>query len=262
MTGPSRELIAHRGLERPGYISQPVSESVGIARGPFYYYIFGCSFAMPSPNSRDPSAEAGMRGGRSQMWSSQGMEDQIAAFRYQIRSSFVGQRVWPESLLRSRRRKSQKIVEKVLSGECELPDSRDVRVAAAKHSKARLYSEDKADDQDRKEKKKKYTEDIILRTGRRGRKDCLIKDWNERREEEGIQGRSAWRGAEGKGGVEAARRVATVERWLWRVWATSQYRILVPTFVQLDQSRPEIQPPRFSSRPLIVSRSLVAERIF
>lgn len=32
------------------------------------------------------------------------MEDQIADFRYQIRSNHVGQRVWPESLLRSRRK--------------------------------------------------------------------------------------------------------------------------------------------------------------
>jgi hypothetical protein len=86
------------------------------------------------------------------MWSSQGMEDQIAYFRYQIRSNHVGQRLWPESLLRSRR-KVKDCFFKVLSGECELPDSRDVRVAAAKHSKARLYSEDKADDQDREKEK-------------------------------------------------------------------------------------------------------------
>lgn len=32
------------------------------------------------------------------------MEDQIADFRYQIRSNYVGQRVWAESLLRSRRK--------------------------------------------------------------------------------------------------------------------------------------------------------------
>jgi hypothetical protein len=52
---------------------------------------------------------------------------------------------------------------------------------------------------------------------------------------------------EGKGGVEAARRVATVERWLWRVWATSQYRIFALTLVQFDQ-KPNVQP---SSRSLI-----------